>query len=94
MDENEIMIRERITALESACKSLQQRVVHIEELIESVQKMTVEMQHMREDINKMSVDLSELERKPAKRWDSLVSAVLGALAGGLGTALITMFIGG
>ncbi|MBO6303165.1 MAG: hypothetical protein J6N15_12090 [Ruminiclostridium sp.] len=94
MDENDVMIRERITALESAYKSLQRRVGHIEELIESVQKMTVEMQHMREDINRMSEGLSELESKPARRWESVVSAVLGALAGGLGTAIITLIIGG
>ncbi len=48
MDENDVMVRERITALESSYAALLKRVDHIEELIESVQKMTVEIQHMRE----------------------------------------------
>ena len=94
MDENNVMIRERLTALESLCGTLQKRLEHIEELVESVQKMTVEMQHMREDLNRMSAELTEIENRPAKRWDAVISAVLGALAGGLGTMLITSVMGG
>ena len=66
MDENEIQIRERLTALESSVKSLHKRVDHIEELVESVQKMTVELQHMRADINKNSEKLDEIEKRPRK----------------------------
>ena len=94
MDENDVMIRERLTALESSCGALQKRLDHIEELVDSVQKMTVEMQHMREDINRMSAELTDIETKPAKRWDAVISAVLGAIAGGLGTMILTAVIGG
>ena len=93
-DENNIMIRERLTALESSCGTLQKRVDHVELLVESVQKMTVEMQHMREDLNRMAAELTDMENKPAKRWETIVSALLGALAGGLGTMLLSVISGG
>lgn len=94
MDENEIQIRERLTALESSVKSLHKRVDHIEELVESVQKMTVELQHMRADINKNSEKLDEIEKRPAKLWGTIITAVLSALGGGLAGFLIEKIIGG
>ena len=94
MEENEIQMRERITAVESSCKSLHKRVDHIEELVESVQKMTVELQHMREDINKVSEKVDEIEKKPAKLWSTVITAIISALAGGVGTLIVTNLIGG
>ncbi|MBR5088459.1 MAG: hypothetical protein IK093_03440 [Ruminiclostridium sp.] len=94
MDENDVMVRERITALESSYAALLKRVDHIEELIESVQKMTVEIQHMREDLNCVAEKVENIESKPARNWDTLVSAVLGALAGGICTMIVTMLFGG
>ena len=88
------MIRERLTALESSCAALQKRLDHIEELVESVQKMTVEMQHMREDLNRMAAELTDIESKPAKRWETIISALLGAVAGGMGTMLLSVILGG
>ncbi len=88
------MIRERLAAVESACSSLQKRLDHIEELVESVQKMTVEMQHMREDLNRMAAELTDIESKPAKRWETIISTLLGAVAGGMGTMLLSVILGG
>ena len=94
MDDVTKEIFERITAVESSYKSLHKRVDHIEELVESVQKMTVEIQHMREDLNKISEKVETLEEKPVKRWEALVSALIGAFAGGAGTLIVTKLIGG
>ena len=87
-------VYERLTECESSVKSLHKRVDHIEQLVESVQKMTVEIQHMREDINKLGEKVDDIEQKPAKRWDSIVAALIGAVTGGIGTALITLLLGG
>lgn len=87
-------VYERLTALESSQKSLHKRVDHIEELVESVQRMTVEIQHMREDLNRLGQQVNEIEQKPAKRWESVIAAVIGAFAGGGVTMLLTKFIGG
>lgn len=87
-------VYERLTALESSQKSLHKRVDHIEELVESVQRMTVEIQHLREDFNHMSDTVDELNQRPAKRWDAVIAAVIGAIAGGGGTMILTKIIGG
>lgn len=94
MEHAEKEIFERLTALESSYNNLHKRLDHIEELVESVQKMTVEMTHMREDLNTVTEKIEVIEQKPAKHWDALVSAVLGAFAGGLGTMMVTAFLGG
>lgn len=94
MDFDAKEVYERLTALESSQKSLHKRVDHIEELVESVQRMTVEIQHLREDFNHMSDSVDELNQRPAKRWDSVIAAVIGAFAGGGVTMLLTKLIGG
>ena len=94
MDGQEKEMFERITAVESSLKSLHKRVDHIEELVESVQKMTVELQHMRADINKNSEKLDEIEKRPAKLWGTIITAVLSALGGGFAGFLIEKIIGG
>ena len=94
METNEKEIFERLTAVEQSVLSLRERVDHIEQLVESVQKMTVEIQHMREDFNKLGKDVDDIRQKPAKRWDNIISGIIGAVAGGVGTALISLFLGG
>lgn len=94
MEVNEKEIIERIVSLEESQKSLHKRVDHIEGLAEGVNKISVEMQYMREDLNKMVEKMDAVESKPAKRWESLITGIIGALAGGLGTLIITKLIGG
>ena len=94
MDENDVMVRERLTAVESSCKSLHKRVDHIEELVESVQRIAIEVQHMREDLNSVSRTVDELEAKPAKRWDLLITALISAAVSGGFSIWLSHFIGG
>ena len=94
MNEQEKEIFERITAAEASVKSLHKRVDRHDALIESIQNMTVELKHMREDVTEVAKKVDEIESKPAKRWDSVVVAILGAVAGGLGTAIVTAVLGG
>lgn len=67
---------------------------HIEELVESVQKMTVELQHMREDINKVAEKVDEIEKKPAKNWQTIVTGLISAVVGGAGALIVEKLIGG
>ena len=87
-------IYERLTALESSVKSLHKRQDHSDELVESMYKMATEIEHMRKDLNSVVVKVEELESKPTKRWESIIGALIGAFAGGLGTFIITKLIGG
>ena len=56
--------------------------------------MTIEIKHMGEKLGDVSEKVDALEDRPAKRWDALIGAVLGALAGGLGTVLVSLLTGG
>lgn len=94
MDGNEKEIFERLTALESSCKSAHKRIDHIEEISENVQKIVVEMQHMREDLNRATEKIETIEAKPAAWWNTLINAGLGAIGGGIVTFIITKAIGG
>lgn len=92
MDINEKEIYERLTATESSVKSLHKRVDKQEDLIENIRSMVVEMKNMREDINRIDGKVTEMEQKPAKRWESVIAAIIGAFAGGIGTAFISFII--
>lgn len=94
MDIDTKEVYERLTALESSYKSLHKRVDHIEELVESVREMTIEIQHMREELNRLSNKVDDIEQKPGKMWNTIIIAILGALGGGIGTFIVTKFIGG
>lgn len=94
MNDCEKEIFERLTAAESSVRSLHKRVDRHDALIESIQNMTLEMKHLREDVNKVAETVDEIEKKPAKHWDSIIAAVIAAIGGGLGGAIISSIIGG
>lgn len=81
--ENEIEIREHLSALEEHKKSVDRRLSNLEKLTESVHIIATETQAMRRDVNDMDERLSEVERKPQKRYDTIVTAFITALVGGL-----------
>ena len=54
----------------------------------------LELRYMRTDMKKIDDKVNALEEKPAKRWESAIAAIIGAVAGGLGGALISKLIGG
>ena len=92
MDVAEKEIFERLTANESSIKSLHKRVDKQEELIENIRNIVDEIKYLREDINKLDGKVNEIEETPKKRWESVIAAIIGAVAGGIGTAIISTFI--
>lgn len=94
MEHTEKEIFERLTAVEQSLKSLHKRQDHSDQLVESIVKMAAEIEHMRKDINDVAEKVDDLEAKPAKRWESIIAAVIGAIGGSVGTAIITKIIGG
>ena len=101
MEEREKEIFERITAAESSVRSLHKRVDRHDALIESIQNMTNEIKHMREDETETSKDVaavakrvSEIEAKPAKKWESVVSTIVTTVAAALAGGVVGMLLGG
>ena len=71
---------------------LEQTVKQISELVTSVKVLAVNMENMSKEQAKMSERLTEIEQKPAKRWDAvigaLISGIVGLLIGLVGSGVI------
>ena len=94
MDENDVQVRERLTALESSYKSLHKRVDKQEELIENIQNIVTEVKYIREDLNSISTKVDDMEQKPAKRWDLVITGLISTIITAVAMAVINGFIAG
>ena len=81
-------IWERLTAGESSIKSAHQRIDNLEKLAESVNSMAIstnqlaiETKALREDYVKADERIEELEKKPIKRYETFITALLTGIAG-------------
>lgn len=94
MDENDVQVRERLTALESSYKSLHKRVDKQEELIENIQNIVTEVKYIREDLNSISTKVDDIEQKPAKRWDLVLTGLISTIVTAIAMAVINGFLAG
>lgn len=81
-------IWERLTAGESSIKSAHHRIDNLEKLAESVNSMAIstnqlaiETKALREDYVKADERIEELEKKPIKRYETFITALLTGIAG-------------
>lgn len=86
MDDKEY--EHRLTDAESRCKSNTHRQDKLEESTEainrlatSVEVMATKQDTMGESVERLETKVDTLESKPAKRWDKLISSLIGALGG-------------
>lgn len=75
----------RITELEGAVKQ-------ISELVTSVKVLAANMETMAKEQAKQGERLEEIEKKPAKRWDVVITGALSAIVGALMAALMSGMI--
>lgn len=94
MDENDVQVRERLTALESSYKSLNKRVDKQEELIENIQNIVTEVKYIREDLNSISTKVDDIEQKPAKRWDLVLTVLISTIVTAIAMAVTNGFLAG
>lgn len=80
MDEKYI---QKIIENEQRSKSNTYRIDELEneqknerDLIVSVKELATEVKHMREDVSKMDSRLTNIETKPAKRWEQIISLII------------------
>lgn len=62
-------------------------VKEISRLTTSVEKMAVSMENMAVEQKKQGERLDEIEKKPAKHWEAVVTGIIAAIVGALGTAI-------
>ncbi len=64
----------------------------INNLYVSVEKLAQSMESMAKEISRQGEVLHEMEMKPAKRWDLVVSTIITGLTGALAGMIIGTFI--
>lgn len=83
-DENERQ-NKRLALVEESVREFNKLAIQIERIAGSIQQMT-------EEISKQGQRLESIEAKPGKRWESLITGILGAIAGAVGAAIVTGII--
>lgn len=76
-------MHERVATLEQDSKSIHRRLDNLEKLTDGVCVIANEVKAMREDVNNVMERLDEFERRPQKRFDTIVTAVITAIIGGV-----------
>ena len=73
---------------EEQIKGLARRMDNLEKLTESVNKLAISVERLTAqqastdtEIETLTGKVNELEAKPAKRWDTVIAAVISALIG-------------
>ena len=79
--EKEAELRERIATIEQDCKSIHRRLDNLEQLTASVHTIATEIKAMRENMNDITQRVDEIERKPTKRYETVVTALITAVIG-------------
>jgi DNA repair exonuclease SbcCD ATPase subunit len=76
-----IEMHERVSSLEQAQKSTNRRLDNLEKLVESVHVIATEMKAMRQDVNDTIDRVDEIEHRPQKRYDTIITAVITSVIG-------------
>lgn len=81
MEAELISLAERAAKAEQDLKSVHHRLDNLENLTESVHIIAVETKEIHRNVNGLSDRMTELEKRPVKRYETLIMAVLTALIG-------------
>lgn len=85
MDDGLNRHEDRISALERGLQEVSKITVNVERLATQIETLTKE-------IVRQGEKLENIEQKPAKRWDVVVTGLLSAVVGAIGAALMSGLI--
>lgn len=93
MEHEEIVVKlaeqdKEIGSLKHRMNDVEEQNKTIQNLAISVKELAINMQNMLREQQNISNRLTELENKPAKRWEAVITALIGAVVG----ALVKMYI--
>lgn len=88
------------TRIDHEDKAQNARIAKLEESVEkmtaltiSVEKMAVSLEQMSKELKTQGERLEAIESKPAKRWDLIISGLLGAIAAAIGGGVVAALVG-
>ena len=92
---NETELIQAVVRQQEQIKTLFERMGNLEKLTDSVNKLAISLEQLtgkesatEKQVENLAEDLKEIKDKPAKRWDTVIAAVISALIG----AAIAYFI--
>lgn len=75
--------KNEIGSLKHRVKDLEELSNTIQELVLSVRELALNMKSMIKEQERQAQHICELESKPAKRWDTIVTSIISAIVGGI-----------
>lgn len=85
-------IWERLATAESSIKSAHHRLDRIEHLADSIHSLASEMREMRNDFKNVMVRVDEIEGKPKKRYELIITSGITAFVSGFAGYVISMIL--
>lgn len=85
IDEENHRQNERIQALENNMQIVNQLSIHME-------RLATNMEAMAKELARQGAKLNELEMKPAKRWDLVVTTIIAGILGAMVTLVTRGFL--
>lgn len=91
--------KDKVDNLVTATKDQEKRITELER---NNTKTDLQYEQIMRTLNKLvdetipalSKEIQEIKDKPAKRWDTVVVGIIGAIAGGIGTYLVNLLTRG
>lgn len=74
MSEHELA--ERVTSVEQSAKSAHHRIDELAESSRSLTEIVVEMKYMRRDLNELIERMSNVEARPARKYEHFINAII------------------
>lgn len=92
MDEQETAVvlaevKKEIGSLKHRMDNVERVVNVVHQLAQEMVGLTKEVGFMNQNLAQLTAKVAELEGKPAKRWESVVLALVGAAAGAVATMI-------
>ena len=88
MKMDEVKILEALARDNERLKSLDARMANLEKLTDSVNKLAISLERLttqqtvtEQRVETLTVDVEAIKEKPAKRWDTVIAAIISALVG-------------
>ena len=72
---------ERLTVVEQSTKSAHHSLDSLDRLTESVHILATETKALREDVSDITSRVDEIEKRPTKRYETVVGAIITVLVG-------------
>ena len=75
------IMQQQITDVIRRLDNMEKLTASIHDMAISITKLTDNMESMKDLVARISADVDELKTKPAKRWESVVAALIAGVVG-------------